>query len=77
MTFRVLMGYYVFFKSDLFPLAIPLDARRREWRRSFFGVALYVLAGLLAFVWVTGALIVLAVIPFLFVIPNLLQEEEL
>src|SRR5579859_445549 len=71
-----LMGYYVFFKSDLFPLAVSPQARRREWRRTLVGVALYVMAGLLAFVSVSAALIVLAVIPWLYVIPNLLQEQE-
>jgi uncharacterized membrane protein len=70
-----LMGYYVFFKSGLFPESVPMRARRREWARSFLGVALYATAGLLAFASVNAALIMLAVIPFLFVIPNLIGEN--
>ena len=69
-----LMGYYVFFKSDLINPAIPRADRRREWRRSFIGVALYALAGVLAFVSVNAALALLAAIPFLFVIPGLVLE---
>lgn len=71
-----IMGRYVFFKSDLMPNTVPMSERRREWQRSWWGVALYGLASLLAFIFVYAALVVVAVIPFLYVVPSLLQETE-
>jgi len=53
-----------------------MSERQREWRRSWLGVGLYGLASLLAFVWVYAALIIVAVIPFLYVVPNLMRETE-
>ena len=71
-----LMGSYVFFKSNLMLESVPMSERQREWRRSWLGVGLYGLASLLAFVWVYAALIIVAVIPFLYVVPNLMRETE-
>ena len=70
-----LIGYYVFFKSGLFPAGIPIDARRREWQRSFLGVALYAVAALLAFLWVPAALAMLAGIPLMYVVPTLIRDS--
>ncbi len=69
-----LMGWYVFFHSDLLPEALPLAERQREWRRSWLGTAAYGLATALAFLSVPVALGLLAVIPFGFVVPRLLGE---
>lgn len=71
-----LMGHYVFYKSNLLPESISMNERRREWLRSWWGTGLYGLASLLAFVFVDAALVIVAIIPFLFVIPNLLQESQ-
>lgn len=68
------MGLYVFFHSQLLPAAVPLDARRAEWGRSLSGTGPYAVAGLLAWVWAPVALVVLAVMPMLFVVPTLLGE---
>lgn len=72
----VLMGQYVFFLSDLMPESIPLRDRRFEWGRSWVGTIAYALAALLAFVSVYLALILLALIPFFYVVPNLLRSSE-
>lgn len=72
----VLMGQYVFFKSDLMPDSVPLSNRRREWERSWVGVGVYGLAAIMAFISVYVALVLVAVIPFFFVIPNLLRQEQ-
>jgi len=69
-----LMGQYVFFKSNLLSEAVPISERRREWRRSWLGTGLYGVASILAFVFVQAALVIVAIIPFLFLVPNLLQE---
>jgi uncharacterized membrane protein len=71
-----LMGYYVFFMSDLFPVVVPRQTRLREWQRSLIGSGVYALAAGLAFVWVEAALVVLAVIPLFFVVPTLLPDAE-
>ena len=49
--------------------------RQREWRRSWLGAGLYGLAGGLALVVVNASLVLMAVIPFIFIVPNLLQES--
>jgi uncharacterized membrane protein len=69
-----LMGQYVFFKSKLLSETIPTSERRREWMRSWLGTGLYALASILAFVYAQAALFILAIIPMLFLVPNLLQE---
>lgn len=69
-----LMGWYVFFHSDLLPAGVPAAERRREWQRSWVGTGLYALAAALAFVDVPVALGLLAVIPLGYVVPTLLRE---
>jgi uncharacterized membrane protein len=71
-----LMGQYVFFKSRLLSAAVPLSERKREWRRSWAGTGLYALACVLALVFVPAALVVVAIIPMLFLVPNLLEERQ-
>lgn len=71
-----LMGRYVFFRSSLLSEAVPLQERQREWIRSWLGTGLYALAIILALIYVHAALVLVAIIPFLFVIPNLLEEGE-
>lgn len=72
----MLMGRHVFFKSDLMGPTVSLVERRREFRRSWWGVILYGLAGVLAFVWVYAALVILAIIPFIYVVPYLMQTDS-
>ena len=69
-----LMGRYVFFTSKLLLDTVPLSERKREWRRSWLGTGLYALASFMAFVFVPASLVTVAIIPILFLIPNLLQE---
>ncbi len=70
-----LMGYYVFFKSGLLLDSVPQAERQREFNRALFGTGLYVVAAVLAFIFVYAALALLTVIPFLFVVPNLMRQE--
>ena len=70
-----LMGWYVFFKGDLVSPAVTMDERRREWRRSAVGAAVYLGAGLLGLVAVPLALVMYAVIPFAWVVPTLLAPD--
>lgn len=72
----MLMGRRVLFKSDLRDPAVLLVERRREFRRSWWGVVLYGLAEVLAFVWVYAALVILAIIPFIYVVPYLMQTDS-
>lgn len=69
-----LMGRYVFFKSKLLSEAVPISERKREWRRSWMGTGLYAAASILALVFVQAALVLVAIIPMLFLVPNLLEE---
>lgn len=70
------MSYYVLFKSDLLSVEVAgLEERQRHWNRSWISVSFYALAAVLAFVSVNGALGLLALIPLLFVVPNLLRQE--
>jgi len=71
-----LMGRYVFFRSNLLSEAVSVSEREREWRRSWLGTGLYALASVLVFVYIYAALILVVIIPFLFVIPYLLQENH-
>jgi uncharacterized membrane protein len=71
-----LMGYYVFFVGNLVPPAITEVERRSEWRRSWIGTLSYLAAAALAFVWVPISLVVFAVIPLVFVVPNLLRGDD-
>ena len=70
-----IMGRYAFFKSNLLPDSVPREERVREFRRSLWGVGLYGLASVLAWVYVYLALIIVAVIPFIYVVPNLMRQE--
>ena len=70
-----LMGRHVFFNSDLMDQAIPLGERWREFQRSWLGVVLYGFAGITAFGFVYAALVILAIIPFIYVVPYLLQTD--
>jgi uncharacterized membrane protein len=71
-----LMGRYVFFQSDLLPEQVPLTIRRSEFRRSLLGVFLYGLATLCALYFVYLALFILFFIPVMFIVPNLLLQQE-
>jgi uncharacterized membrane protein len=71
-----LMGRYVFFKSKLLSEAVPMSERKREWRRSWMGTGLYATASILALVFVQAALVLVAMIPMLFLVPNLLEETQ-
>jgi uncharacterized membrane protein len=71
-----LMGRYVFFKSKLLSEAVPMSERKREWRRSWMGTGLYATASILALVFVQAALVLVAMIHMLFLVPNLLEETQ-
>jgi uncharacterized membrane protein len=70
-----LMGYYVFFKSDLVRADLPLERRRHEFNRSWVGAGLYGLAALIALFYVPAALIIMTLLPFFYVVPNLLSQS--
>jgi uncharacterized protein YybS (DUF2232 family) len=70
------MFHYVFFGSDLTLESVPIAERRREWKRGCWAFILYAVASLVALVYVYAALVVIAVIPFLFVVPRLLQKAR-
>ena len=70
-----LMGWYVFFRSDLLEPSITMAARRVEFRRSLAGAALYLLLVPLAFVITPVVLALYAVIPIGYVVPNLLGRD--
>lgn len=72
----VLMGQYVLFWSSLGDESIPRALRVHERRRGYAGVAAYVFAMGIAFVWLPGALIIIAGIPVTYFVPNLLLGEE-
>ncbi len=72
----VWMGRYVFFKSDLFSPLVSLADRRRSWTRYRMSVLLYGGAGGLAFVSVYASLAILALVPFIYVVPSLLRPED-
>ena len=71
-----LMFHYVFFRSDLTLESVPIAERRREWKRGCWAFILYAVASLVALVYVYAALVVIAVIPFLFVVPRLVQKAR-
>ena len=72
----VWMGRYVFFRSDLFSPSISMVERRRSWTRYWLSVLLYVGAAALAFVAVYASLVILALVPFIYVVPSLLRRED-
>ena len=72
----VWMGRYVFFKSDLFSPLVSMDDRRRSWTRYRLSVVLYGGAGALAFVAVYASLAILALVPFIYVVPSLLRRGD-
>jgi uncharacterized membrane protein len=71
-----LMNYYVFFKSDLLSDKVSTSERWRHLKRGRWIFILYGLAGIVAFVWVSAALMILVIIPFIFLVPRLLKETE-
>jgi TMEM175 potassium channel family protein len=71
-----LMFHYVFFRSDLALESVPLSERRREWNRGCWAFGLYGAASLMAFVYVYAALVITAVIPFLFVVPKVVRRSK-
>lgn len=70
-----LMVRYVFFGAELIESSVPVEERRREQRRSWVGTGMYLAAAGLAFVCVYAALAIIMVIPFAYVIPNLLRSD--
>jgi asparagine N-glycosylation enzyme membrane subunit Stt3 len=72
----VVMGQYVLFHSDLADESISMSARVHEWRRGWAGVGSYLVAGLLAWVWLPGALLLIAAIPVAYFVPSLLNSPD-
>lgn len=73
----VLMGQYALFHGDLADGTISMDVRRRERRRGWAGVGAYLVAGVLAWVWVPAALLLIAAIPVAYFVPSLLTPNEI
>src|SRR5258708_82284 len=71
-----LMGYYAFFVGKLIPEAVPQAERRREYGRAWIGTGLYFFSAILALIYVYGALFILAIIPLLYVVPTLIQQDN-
>lgn len=67
-----MMGGYALLKAELVNASVPVDERRREWRRSVWGTGGYLAAAGVAFLWVYAALALIVIIPFAYVVPNLL-----
>ncbi len=72
----VVMGQYVLFWSALGDESIPMAVRRHERARGYAGVVAYLAAMCLAFVWLPGALVIIAGIPVTYFVPHLLVGEE-
>jgi uncharacterized protein YybS (DUF2232 family) len=53
---------------------VTLAERRREWKRGCWAFSLYAAAALAALIYVYAALVILIVIPFLFVVPKVVQK---
>ena len=68
------MFHYVFFRSDLCLESVTMAERRREWKRGCWAFSLYAVAALSALINVYAALVILIVIPFLFVVPKVIQK---
>jgi uncharacterized membrane protein len=71
-----LMGNYVFFHSGLIPESVSRDERQSEFIRSLSATSLYGAAGIIALIWVQAALVMMAVIPFFYVVPRLLSRAD-
>jgi len=67
-----MMGGYALLKAELVDSSMPIDERRREWRRSVWSTGAYLAAAGLAFLWVYAALAIIVIIPFAYVVPILL-----
>ncbi|MFN8637992.1 MAG: TMEM175 family protein [Dehalococcoidia bacterium] len=72
----VVMGQYALFHSDLADESIPMSVRRHERRRGWTGVSAYLMAGVLAWVWLPGALLLFAAIPVTYFVPSLLNPPD-
>ena len=70
-----LMVRYVFFHTDLLPQEITLEARKREYRRSWIGVSLYTLSIPLAFMWPILSLFLFAGVIVIYFLPNPFDVE--
>jgi len=70
------MNYYVFFKSDLLSDKVSTNERWQHLKRGRWVFILYGLAVIAAFVWVYAALLLLTIIPFIFLVPRLMEETE-
>ncbi len=68
------MVHYVFFKTNLLPETVSIQARKNEARRSLIAVALYFVSIPLALVAPTLSLILFATVIALFFLPNPFDE---
>jgi len=70
-----LMENHVFFLSRLLPDSIPQQEQDKEFKRSKIGALAYAVAIIVALVFVYAALVLLILIPFYFIVPNLLARN--
>ncbi len=71
----VAMGQYALFGGGLADASVPMAERRSERRRGWAGTSAYGVAAALAYVWLPGALVLIAAIPLAYFVPNLLSSE--
>lgn len=70
-----LMENHVFFLASLLPANIPQQEQDKEFKRSKIGALAYAVAIIVALIFVYAALVLLVLIPFYFIVPNLLARN--
>ncbi len=72
----MLMVRYVFFKSTLLDLNIPLMTRKKEYRRVFPAVFMYAFATIVAPWFVYFSLAILVLVPLIYFVPSFIEERK-
>ena len=65
-----LMSYHVFFRCELLPERISMATRKKQFKRSLFGVFLYGSSVIVAFIHPYLALAIFAIVPIYFFLPQ-------
>lgn len=68
-----LMTRYVFFVGELLPKSITMSSRRTQFRGSLFGVALYGLSVILAFLNTDISYAIFIIVPVFYFLPHRIQ----
>ncbi len=72
----MLMVRYVFFKSALLEMSIPLDQRKKELRRVWPAIIIYGIATVSALIYVPFALALLFFVPVFYFVPSLIPQMD-